>query len=287
MIVEKAYAKINIGLDIVRKRPDGYHDIDTVMQTIALHDTVFVCSQEKGITVECDIPLVPTGKGNIAYKAASVFCSYSDIDTNENGIRVYIEKRIPMESGLGGGSSDAAAVLRALNTLFCTGYSTDILIKLASKVGSDVPFLIRGGTMRLVGKGEKLIETYDFSGIDVIIVMPDENVSTALAYSLFSKQDNPFHPDMDRLTNLIQHKKAGLLSKVLGNTFESMVFSHKPSVEKALHDILETNPAACSMTGSGAAVYGLYDSIEDSGKAYDCLKDKYEIYMTKTLGGVL
>ena len=283
MIVEKAYAKINIGLDIVGKRPDGYHDIDTVVQTVGLHDTVYVDRQQKGISVECDNPLVPSGVGNIAYKAARVFLAA----IGDGGVSVYIEKRIPMEAGLGGGSSDAASVIRALNRLFGSGFGTEDLLKLASEVGSDVPFLIKGGTMRLLGKGERLMETGDFSGIDTIIVMPGERVSTAWAYSLFSESTDILHPDMDKLTHLLDHGKAGLLDGIMGNTFEGLVMPFKPGIGKAMHDILETNPSACSMTGSGAALYGLYDSAKDAAGAYDYLKDRYETYITKTVGGVL
>ncbi|HRX42419.1 MAG TPA: 4-(cytidine 5'-diphospho)-2-C-methyl-D-erythritol kinase [Clostridia bacterium] len=286
MIVEKAYAKLNIGLDIIGKMSDGYHSIDTIMQTIELHDLVTADRIPSGILINCSKPDIPTDSRNTVYRAAEVFFAKSVLNTDMTGVRFHIEKNIPVQAGLGGGSSDAAAALRALNSLFCTGYGTDELIELASKVGSDVPFLIEGGTMRARGRGEQLEKMKDFKGISTVIVMPGESVSTPMAYSLFSGCKNPRHPDMDSLVQAIENMNVPFPDTQDMNTFESLIFPLKPLIEKAKHAILETNPFFCTMTGSGSAVYGFYRSEEDATKAYEVLSGRYDAYLTRTTGGV-
>ncbi|MBN1623458.1 MAG: 4-(cytidine 5'-diphospho)-2-C-methyl-D-erythritol kinase [Clostridia bacterium] len=286
MIIEKAFAKINIGLNIVGKRDDGYHDIDTIMQTIALHDVIRLKKRDCGITVFCDNPLIPVNEKNTAYQAARVFLARAGLDINSNGVTIEIQKNIPSEAGLGGGSSDAAAVLRAMNKLFCTKYGTSELIELALEIGSDVPFLVEGGTARAMGRGEIMVKMNDFANINTVIAMPGEGISTAEAYSLYVNCRNPLHPDIDSISKHMDSLKLMLLSGSIGNTFESLIFPVKPIIEKTKHDILETNPLACSLTGSGSAVYGIYDSEKAAQKAYEQLSEKYNAYITKTMGGV-
>jgi 4-diphosphocytidyl-2-C-methyl-D-erythritol kinase len=286
MIIEKAFAKINIGLNIVRKRDDGYHDIDTIMQTIALHDLIKLKKRECGIAVFCDNPLIPANDKNTTYQAARVFLARAGLDINSNGVTIEIQKNIPSEAGLGGGSSDAAAVLRAMNKLFCTNYGTSELIELASEIGSDVPFLVEGGTARAKGRGEIMVKMNDFSNINTVVAMPGEGVSTAEAYSFYARCRNPLHPDIDTIAKHLESGNPIFLSGLIGNTFEPLIFPIKPIIEKTKHDILETNPLACSMTGSGSAVYGLYGSEKAAHKAYKLLSENYNAYITKTIGGV-
>ena len=286
MIVEKAFAKINIGLNIIGKRSDGYHDIDTVMQTIELHDVIKLEPTSGGISILCNNPYLPLDRRNTVWKAAEVFMQKAAMNINNNGIRIEIQKNIPSEAGLGGGSSDAAAVLRAMDKLFGTGYGPEELIELASMIGSDVPFLIEGGTVRAKGRGEMMEKLSDYSGIDTIIAMPDACVSTAEAYSLFSKCGNPFHPDIDSLAARLNDRNPVSIRNLVGNTFENLIFPLKPLIEKTKHDILETAPLVCSMTGSGSAVFGFYGSGEAACRAYEFLSAKYKTFITKTTGGV-
>jgi len=287
MIKEKAYAKINIGLDIVRKRSDNYHDIDTIMQTIELHDTVTVRKSERGIDVSCNHPGIPSGEGNTAYVAASVYMEATGIDGNSRGVSIEIEKRIPAKAGLGGGSSDAAATLRAMDKLFCTNFGTNKLLELALKIGSDVPFLVEGGTARAFGRGEKLEKLPEFNNMHIVLVIPDTSVSTPDAYAGFGQLENPLHPDMDAITDAISKKDTTLLGNTIGNTFERIVFPIKPEIEKALHDIISTRPDAFSMTGSGSVVYGVYNSYQSAVKANELLSLTHETCLTRTVGGVL
>lgn len=226
MIIEKAYAKINLGLDIVGKRPDGYHNIDTVMQSISLCDYVTL-ERTSGIRITCNNPAVPTDGGNTAHKAALLFFDYAKLSPKKNGVSITIEKNIPMRAGLGGGSSDAASVLRGLDKLYCTNYSTVELLSLASRVGSDVPFCISGGTQRITGCGEILQPLDSFSEINILILMPNESVDTAFAYSLFSESEAVHHPDMDKIIGLLQKRDLDLLGPSLENTFEFLLFPKK------------------------------------------------------------
>ncbi|MBN2558245.1 MAG: 4-(cytidine 5'-diphospho)-2-C-methyl-D-erythritol kinase, partial [Clostridia bacterium] len=198
MIREKAFAKINLGLNILRKRSDGYHDIDTIMQSISLCD-IIVLKIDRGINICCDDPSIPTGRTNTAYAAAEVFLDSAGINPQKSGVHITIEKNIPSFSGLGGGSSDAAAVLRGLDKLYCTNYGTEKLQELALRVGSDVPFCVMGGTQRAFGRGEKLRILPEFDDVSIVVIMPGEVVGTGYAYSLYSGGDCSVHPDMKRI----------------------------------------------------------------------------------------
>jgi len=280
----KAYAKINIGLDIVRKRQDGYHDIDTIMQTISLADKL-VLTKSPGITVYSSDPAVPDGDTNTAYKAALLFFKRAGIDFSKTGVSISIKKNIPIQAGLGGGSSNAAAVLKWLNHHYSTNFGSDIMGELALEVGSDVPFFIEGGTQRALGRGEILTPLTDFTNVNLVIVMPSEAVSTADAYSRFSKSANVLHTDMDSIEDALNEKNIIKLGRCMANTFESLVFPFKPAIEKARRDILKTGAAAASMTGSGAAVYGIYKSTEAAQSAFSALGKHYDTYIAKTIGG--
>lgn len=285
MIREIAFAKINIGLNIIEKRPDGYHNIDTIMQAVSLGDELYL-EKAPGITIKCSDSSIPVNKYNTIYIAAIAFYNKTGIDYHKNGISVNLVKHIPSQAGLGGGSSDAAAMLRALNKLYCTNFSTSVLRELALEVGSDVPFCIEGGTQRAIGRGERLTVLSDFKDINIVIIMPDESVETAYAYSLYSKIECPVHPDMSAIEKTILRKNLNELKNCIGNTFESLIFAVKPAIEKAKRDILETGAVTAGMTGSGAAIFGIYDSINTAQLAYLNLNKKYKTYLTETIGGL-
>ncbi|NLF36866.1 MAG: 4-(cytidine 5'-diphospho)-2-C-methyl-D-erythritol kinase, partial [Clostridiaceae bacterium] len=177
MIVQKAYAKINIGLDIKGLREDRYHEIDTIMQTVELGDRITFTEKEKGIQFWCDTPSIKQNE-NTAFIAANLFMKEMDI---KEGIKIDLYKTIPISAGLGGGSADAAAVLRGLNYIFKTNLPFEQLEKMSVKIGSDVPFCIRGGTQRVNGKGEGLKRLKDFSDVWFVIIKPKESVDTSWA----------------------------------------------------------------------------------------------------------
>lgn len=285
MVKETAYAKINIGLNIVEKRNDGYHNIDTIMQAISLGDEVSL-EKAPGVTIKCSDPSIPVYNSNTAYIAAISFFNRSKIDYMSNGVLINLVKHTPSQAGLGGGSSDAAAVLRGLNKLYCTNFSTSILRELALEIGSDVPFCIEGGTQRAKGRGEELTVLTAFKNINIVLIMPDESVETAYAYSLYCKAENPIHPNMSKIEKVIYEKNLRELSNHIGNSFEPLIFADKPVIEKAKHDILKTGAIVASMTGSGAAIFGIFNSLESAKRAYITLGKKYKTYLTKTIGGI-
>lgn len=283
MLKEIAYAKINIGLNIIAKRSDGYHDIDTIMQSITLFDEILL-EKSPGITIASKSSEIPLDETNTAYKAAKSFFKMTGIDWSKTGVLIHIVKNIPSQAGLGGGSSDAAAVLRGLNRIYCTQYSTAVLRELALEVGSDVPFCIEGGTQRAEGRGELLKKLPAFNEYDLVVIMPDESVNTGNAYKLFSKRSEPHHPDMNRIEAAIISKDLTGLGMCIGNTFENLVFPDKPLIKKAVHDILNAGAKAGSMTGSGSAVFGLFQSSEEAMSAFLKLKHHYLAFISKTKG---
>jgi len=285
MIKEIAYAKINIGLNIIDKRSDGYHNIDTIMQSITLFDEI-ILEKSPGITITCPVKEIPLDETNTAYKAANSFFKRACIDFYKTGVQIHIVKNIPSKAGLGGGSSDAAAVLHGLNKIYSTNYSTTILRELALEVGSDVPFCIEGGTQRALGRGEILKKLTGFDNTDLVVLMPNESVDTKNAYMLFSKTPKPYHPNMNSIETAVINKNITELGLCMGNTFEHLVFPDKPLIEKAMHDILNTGAKAGSMTGSGSAVFGFFQSYEEAFAAFLKLKGKYLAYIAKTKGEI-
>ncbi|HOD92785.1 MAG TPA: 4-(cytidine 5'-diphospho)-2-C-methyl-D-erythritol kinase [Clostridia bacterium] len=283
MIVQKAYAKINIGLDIKGLREDRYHEIDTIMQTVELGDRITFTEKEKGIYFWCDDYSIKQNE-NTAYLAAKLFMEEMNI---KQGIKIDLYKTIPVCSGLGGGSSDAAAVLRGLNFIFKTNLSYSDLEKMSLKIGADVPFCIRGGTQRVNGKGEILKPLKDFSDVWFVVVKPKDSVETAWAYKEYDKLSDPLRPDMDLIQNLLEKRDIlGLKGKVI-NIFEKAVIPHNPSIGVAIEDLLATDAITSFMTGSGSAVVAVYSEMRQASMAYVSLSKKYDdIYITKTSGGL-
>ena len=281
----RAYAKVNLTLDVLGKRSDGFHDIESVMQTISLHDTITLSvGGELGIRVTCDMPEIPTGEANLAYKAASLFFEKQGVST---GLDIRIEKRIPPEAGFGGGSSDAAAVLRGLSWLLkregvpkAFGTAEPLkLMDLAAQVGSDVPFFLVGGTTLVRGRGEDVIPLLDIPTWWLVIVKPPFGVSTAWAYS--------------RLDEVVRHpspavrEKQGVsecLPSLLHNDLELPAVEQHPEIAEIKEALLQVGAQGALMCGSGSAVFGLF---EDESAACAAMKQLCEqagdIFVAKTI----
>lgn len=284
MIVQKAYAKINMGLDIKGLRPDRFHEIDTIMQTVELGDRITFTEQEKGIHFWCDDNSIKQNE-NTAYIAAKLFLSQTGI---KQGIKIDLYKTIPKCAGLGGGSADAAAVLRGLNYIFKTELSYEQLEKMAETIGADVPFCIRGGTQRVNGKGEVLMPLVDFSDVWFVIIKPKESVETAWAYKEYDKLKDPERPDMDFIQSMMEINNLKALKGKIHNIFQKVVIPHKPTIKQALEDLSLTDPISAFMTGSGSAVVAMYYEMKEASMAYASLSKQYsDIYITKTSGGLL
>jgi 4-diphosphocytidyl-2-C-methyl-D-erythritol kinase len=253
MLTRFAPAKINLALDILFKRPDGYHEIDSVMQSIALADQITFeeCSQ---LELSCNDSRLPTDCRNLAWKAAELLQKELGI---QRGVKIHICKNIPIEAGLAGGSTDAAEVLLALNEFWKLGLSTDDLISLGSRIGADIPFCIRGGAARAGGIGEKLTEIHSKMRCDLLLITPNTPISTALAYGRFSKSKILRHPQVDRVVEAMETGNFGLLTSSWGNVFEELVSDDFPAVRKVKNLFDRYGLTSNLMSGSGPSVYAL------------------------------
>ena len=275
----EAYAKINLTLDIVGKRPDGYHDLIMIMQSVGLHDDVRVnLNDSSKITVKSSSALLADDESNIAYKAAKAYFEYSGMPLR--GVEIQIEKNIPMEAGMAGGSADGAAVIRALNELCGTGYSDEILWEIGVKVGADVPFCITGGTMLSEGKGEilsSLPKMSDFRNQPVILLCkPDIGVSTGKAYAAVDSCDSEriVRPDTEGMKKALREMDTVDVAKKLSNVFEQVLNLDECNSIKSV--MLESGALGACMTGSGTTVFGIFDDAVTAKRCYFTLAKGYK-----------
>ncbi len=280
-MLEKAFAKINLGLDIVGKRPDGYHEVNMIMQSIALADEIELLPAEE-ISVTTDKSDIPDGQDNLAWKAVMLMAEKYGHKPN---VQIRIRKRIFAAAGLAGGSADAAAVLRGLNRLWELGLSAEKLEVLAAELGSDVPFCIRGGTAAATGRGEILEPLTDMPETWLVLAKPRVAVSTAWAYQNFRNEDVTARPDITAMKKAIRHSdKQGIIA-CMGNVLESVTCKAYAEID-AIKEIMMANGAEISlMSGSGPTVFCFVDS-EASGKHIAAVLRKnfaIDIELTKTL----
>lgn len=269
-----APAKINLTLDVVGRRPDGYHDIATIMQAVNLYDTVTLYDNDSGeVTVSCDYAGVPCDETNICVKAAHKFFEYCKMDVK--GVHINIDKKIPTEAGLAGGSSDGAAVIYGLNQLFNTSLAEDDFHAIAGKVGADVPFCLVGGTKFATGIGTSLKKLPDFHCDSIVICKPDNvSVSTAIAYKKVDDLNRPHPLYTDEMIKALYSRDVFQISATLFNDFE--IALKLPEVNEIKKIMLEAKAEGAGMTGSGSAVFGIFTSERKAKKCYDLLKKTYK-----------
>lgn len=266
-IAVRAYAKINLMLDILSRLENCYHDLFMIMQSVGLYDTVTVETNETAnITISCDVPQIPTDEKNIAFKAATEFFGFAKIENP--GININIEKRIPHAAGLAGGSADAAGVIIALDRLFNTKLSEKEIIALGSKIGADVPFCALGGTMLAQYTGTVLSHLPDLSERYIIIVKPDQEVSTAKAYAAFDTAERVRHLDTKGMLLACINDDWDAISKNVGNVFEQFIEVTERTVIKGI--MRKHKCLCCCMSGSGPSIFGVFDEKE---KAESCLNE--------------
>lgn len=285
-IKEKAYAKLNLSLDVLGKRDDGYHEMLMIMQTISLCDDISVTISEGTgkISVSTNKHFLPNNEKNLGYKAAQVFmegCGLNDID-----VKITIDKRIPVCAGMGGGSSDAAAVLRALNKAADTKLESEKMLGFAEKIGSDVPFCVYGGTAIASGRGTEIQNIEDMFDCGIVVVKPFFSVSTP---ALFAKIDGVkvmIHPDTDGLVAAINCGSYDETVRRCFNVFEDALASKEQGIVHSAKDMLLNEGASCaSMTGTGSAVFGIFKTMELAQSAYDVLSKEYrECYISNPVG---
>ena len=270
---ETACAKVNLTLSVGEKRPDGYHEVETVMTGVGLYDTVALYRNTgPWDRLECDPPVTERAGDNLCMKALRVF--FEEFGPKKDFVTITLEKHIPTQAGLGGGSSDAAAVLRGLRTLYAPNMTDTRLEKMAEKLGSDVPFFIRGGTALATGRGEKLKALPDMPPCWLVIVKPEESHSTAAMYAAIDSTESRSGGDSRMVLEGLDSGDLAKIAAGLGNDFQQVLpeGSAIPAIVEALRQQGALN---AQMTGSGSAVFGLFHRREDAEVAASVLKEDY------------
>ena len=280
---EGAFAKINLTLDVLGKRPDGYHDIQSVMQTISIRDDVEVeVGTAKPWTLSCDKEDVPQDSSNLAWKAAEMFCRAANRDPE--GVAILITKRIPTQAGLGGGSADAAAVLRALNRHYDYPFSIYALAELGAEVGSDVPFCTLGGTVLCQGRGERLRKLPDLPETLFVVCKPDFPVSTPELYRRLDETAIARRPDHTAMEAAIVQGDVGAIAGQLCNVFEPVVTEKHLELNYIKSLMNSYGALGFAMSGSGPSVYAIAPSFEYAAVICTMLKDNYpQVFIAKTV----
>ncbi len=276
MIIEKAYAKINLVLNTLDKRPDGYHEVEMIMTTLELHDLI-VIEESDEISVDTNKFFLPTNKKNLAYKAAKLL---KDEYKVAKGAKIFIEKNIPVAAGLAGGSADAAATLRGLNKLWELNLSLEELSKVGAKIGSDVPFCIYNQTAIATGRGEILKFIQSPPNIKVLLVKPKIGVSTKEVYSKLNLDDVQ-NKDINIMIDAIENGSINDIQKNLYNSLETVTLNLLPDVKDIKNILTKYGTEGVLMSGSGPTVYGLFVNEKHLKRVLGNFdKRKYEIYVT-------
>ena len=253
-----AYAKINLALQVVGKRRDGFHEVAMIMQSVSLHDTVTLSLRRTGISLVCDNPALPCDNSNLAFRAAALLRQECGV---AEGVHIELTKRIPMAAGLAGGSSDAAAVLRGLNALWDLAIAPNELEILAARLGSDVPFCLWGGTTLATGRGEILESLPDFAGYGVVLANPPLQVSTAWVYGNFQPGTLQRSPGIPALRRAIEQKDLQAVARQLYNDLESVSVPAHPQIADIKRKLASAGAAGVLMSGSGPTVFALTNDL--------------------------
>lgn len=253
----KALGKINLGLDVLGRRENGYHDVRMVMQTVYLYDKIWMeKTKDPQITLETNLYYLPVNESNLAYQAAKLLMDEFDI---KEGVDIRLEKHIPVAAGMAGGSSNAAAVLFGMNQMFSLGLTREELMERGVKLGADVPYCIMRGTALAEGIGEELSQLPRIPKCHVLIAKPPISVSTKMVYEKLDALELVEHPDID---GIIEGLNAGDLKKItgcMGNVLEKVTIEEYPVIEQ-IKDVMKANGALnAMMSGSGPTVFGIYD----------------------------
>ena len=281
-IVIDAYGKINLALDVLYPRDDGYHEIDTIMQQIDLKDTIILRNIDAyDIILECNERDVPLDETNLAYKAWDRIVKESNL---KKGIHITIKKNIPVAAGLAGGSTDAAAVLKGLNQLWNLNLSQEKLMEIGAEIGADVPFCILGGTARARGKGEKLTRVKSFSNKLVLLANIGIPISSGYVYEKLDLKANRIKIDVDRLVEYIEADDTENLAANMANTMELVVLEEYPVIGQIKEDMMKYGALGSLMSGSGPTVFGIFDSEENLKRCKEYLERKVEkVFSAKTI----
>ncbi|OEG00286.1 4-(cytidine 5'-diphospho)-2-C-methyl-D-erythritol kinase [Vulcanibacillus modesticaldus] len=281
-LFEKAPAKINLTLDVIGKRDDGYHEIEMIMTTIDLADRIsFEEIEGNQIILESNSGIVPNDERNLVYKSAKLIKSKFNID---KGVKIYLEKNIPVAAGLAGGSSDAAATLRGLNRLWKLGLSEKELMELGEEIGSDVPFCVVGGTALATGRGEKIQKITSVPSGWVILAKLPIGVSTSVIYNALKLDEIKEHPKTEQMIKAIEDQDFSMMTKLLSNVLENVTFSLYPQVKQLYKQMKQFSGEGVLMSGSGPTVYALVNMESRKNRIYNALRGFCkEVYAVRLL----
>lgn len=269
-----AHAKLNLALDVLSRLDDGYHAMRMVMQSVGLCDDVRITLRDDGIVrASSDDASLPTDDGNIVVRAAKLF--FRETGQEQLGADIHLVKRIPVCAGMGGGSSDGAAVLRGLNRLTGAGLSREQLQELGFRIGADIPFCIAGGTQLAEGKGEILTDLPAIPACDVVICKPDFAISTPMLFRVIDGQPLTRHPDIDGMMAAIEAGDLPGVASRLSNVFEEVLPDDFAEIYHVRQRLLDAGAIGAVMTGTGSAVFGLFDDAETARRAYETLSTDY------------
>lgn len=285
-ITRKAYAKINLGLDVIRRRPDGYHEVKMIMQTVGIYDVLTFKKSKTGgelpvISISLDNEELPCDKGNLIYKAAELIMQTCHL---KEGVEISLQKNIPIAAGMAGGSTDAAAVFHGLNELFGLGMSLEEMKKLGVKIGADVPYCIMGGTALSEGIGEILTPVPAPPEAYLLVAKPDINVSTRFVYENLHADTLNRHPDIDGMVKALKEGSLKGITDRMGNVLETVTIKEYPVINQIKEAMLENGAENSLMSGSGPTVFGVYREEETAVKAYEVIKNQElakQIFITK------
>lgn len=270
----KAYAKINLTLDVVGKRPDGYHDVEMIMQSIDLWDEIILKEISEGIELTCNIEELPRDKGNIAWRAAQLIKDKFGIT---KGIHITINKNIPLEGGLAGGSADCAAVLSGLNELWELGMDGQQLRALGKSLGADVPFCLMGGTALAQGIGDKLTPIDLKGDLWLVIIKPEFGVSTREVYTGLKMEEIQKRPDNKRMIGYLNTGRVRDIADNLVNVLEEVTIPMHPDISRIKSLLAHKGALGTLMSGSGPSVYGLFPDKDAAKNAATALKGQYDL----------
>lgn len=277
----KAYAKINISLDVVGKQDNGYHLLEMIMQNIELYDLIDITKGDSNIEIKCNIPYIPTDERNLAYKAAKLFIDTYGI---KGGVFINIRKNIPVAAGLAGGSSNAAAVLKAMRDLYQVKVSDEELTKLGVKIGADVPYCFVGGTALCTGIGDIVKPLKPFKNHILVVVKPNFGVSTKEVYGSLDINKINIHPRTEDIISAMERNDLGETAALMKNVLENVTLKKHYVLREIKKDMIRQGALNALMSGSGPTIFAFFDDMLKAQRCFERMKERYtEVFITRTI----
>lgn len=278
----QAYGKINLGLDVLRKREDGYHEVKMIMQTVKLHDTLYFESVEEDVIIlSTNADGLPVNEDNLIYRACQMLKTEYKIT---DGIRIFLDKQLPVAAGMAGGSADAAAALIGMNRIFDIGLSKDKLMEYGVKLGADVPYCIMQGTALSEGIGEKLTPVSPMPECILLLAKPPIDVSTKMVYENLHANELSRHPDIDGMIEALNHQDLQGITDRMENVLETVTVARYPVISEIKNCMTDMGAMQSLMSGSGPTVFGIFTEKETAEKAAEEIRNRKlanEIFVTQ------